>query len=69
MIFLACSTRETEGGKCCVFPFKYKGKMYSQCTDIDWNRKWCSLTNDYDSDRLWDNCTGKIIADICVIIK
>uniref|UniRef100_A0A8C9T8E0 Fibronectin type-II domain-containing protein n=1 Tax=Scleropages formosus TaxID=113540 RepID=A0A8C9T8E0_SCLFO len=39
----------------CVFPFKYNGQLYFSCTSVDskHERLWCSLTSDYDQDRLW----------------
>ena len=43
----------------CVFPFKYNGKEYNQCTGIDHTMMWCSVkeNGDYISDReSWGNC-------------
>uniref|UniRef100_A0A8C9W3S2 Fibronectin type-II domain-containing protein n=1 Tax=Scleropages formosus TaxID=113540 RepID=A0A8C9W3S2_SCLFO len=44
----------------CVFPFKYNGQLYFSCTSVDskHERLWCSLTSDYDQDRLWGYCLG-----------
>uniref|UniRef100_A0A8D0CLB6 Fibronectin type-II domain-containing protein n=1 Tax=Scleropages formosus TaxID=113540 RepID=A0A8D0CLB6_SCLFO len=41
----------------CVFPFKYNGQLYFSCTSVDskHERLWCSLTSDYDQDRLWES--------------
>uniref|UniRef100_A0ABM5GSD1 Epididymal sperm-binding protein 1-like n=1 Tax=Pogona vitticeps TaxID=103695 RepID=A0ABM5GSD1_9SAUR len=42
----------------CVFPFIYRGKSYSDCTEEDsvsW-KPWCSLTSNYDVDRKWKYC-------------
>jgi len=53
------SKAETEDGKCCVFPFTYKGNQYNYCLS---NRKnkgkmWCSTTSSYDdADPKWGNC-------------
>ncbi|KAL4609204.1 seminal plasma protein HSP-1-like [Arapaima gigas] len=46
----------------CVFPFKYKGQWFYSCTAVDAKRerKWCSLTSNYDQDRLWGHCLGDI---------
>ena len=49
-------------GANCVFPFKYKGKMYNKCTKVNHNKLWCSTTADYDKDKKWGNCkvSGKV---------
>eukprot|EP00795_Rhopilema_esculentum_P012586 gene12586-3287_t len=44
------------GGAKCVFPFRYKGKMYSACTKVNHNKPWCATTANYDKDRKWGNC-------------
>ncbi|MFT7819266.1 seminal plasma protein HSP-1-like [Arapaima gigas] len=45
----------------CVFPFQYKGLLYHSCTGVNSanGRLWCSLTSNYDQDRLWGYCLGK----------
>merc|ERR1711973_264905 len=45
--------------KCCVFPFRYRGKTYSSCTFVKSTYKWCSLTADYDKDKKWGYCKEK----------
>lgn len=40
-------------GRCCVFPFMYKGIIYYSCTSVDHDRLWCSL--DAFSNQ-WANC-------------
>ncbi|XP_028648308.1 uncharacterized protein LOC114644336 [Erpetoichthys calabaricus] len=43
-------------GPQCVFPFVYKGKWYFTCTQEDSDKKWCSVTSDYDRDGKWAYC-------------
>ena len=40
----------------CVFPFQYKGKVYTTCISYSHDRPWCSRTFNYDADKFWDNC-------------
>ena len=54
----------------CVFPFKYKGQTYSQCTTVDSALPWCATRKDRYGDVIpgaWDDCgsgcsgvTGKV---------
>lgn len=54
----------TEEGKRCVFPFKYKDKIYSSCTS-DYSiggKKWCSTRVDKDNNHIenlkeWGYCS------------
>ncbi|XP_067041766.1 epididymal sperm-binding protein 1-like isoform X3 [Acropora muricata] len=48
-----CKTKTTDG-KCCSFPFTYKGVTYNSCTKIDHNKLWCSLDTSYKG--RWGNC-------------
>lgn len=48
-----CAVKTTDG-KCCVFPFSYKGVTYNKCTTVKHNRPWCSLTSNYK--QKWGNC-------------
>ena len=41
-------------GAPCVFPFTYKGIMYTKCTPIDHDEPWCSTESVYESQ--WGNC-------------
>lgn len=50
-----CS-HKTARGKCCVFPFIYEGQMKYSCIKDNHNRPWCATTDNYDRDKLWDNC-------------
>ncbi|KAL9959813.1 hypothetical protein ACROYT_G033169 [Oculina patagonica] len=50
-----CSHR-TKRGKCCVLPFLYKGEMIYSCIKDNHNQPWCATTDDFDRDKLWDNC-------------
>ncbi|KAL2086206.1 hypothetical protein ACEWY4_017265 [Coilia grayii] len=42
----------------CHFPFRYKNKEYTDCTDKgqDVKRLWCSTTYDYNQDKKWRFC-------------
>ena len=45
-----------EGGKACVFPFKYGGKWYGKCTG---SKPWCATVKDYDANtNEWGRCAG-----------
>ncbi|XP_069815127.1 macrophage mannose receptor 1-like isoform X2 [Dendropsophus ebraccatus] len=48
-------------GQPCKFPFKYKNKIYLDCTaDGDEERRfWCSTTINYDKDKLYGYCPSK----------
>ena len=48
----------TFGGKC-IFPFRYKGVLYLQCTTDDHDKLWCSTETDQNDDYVdgqWENC-------------
>ena len=70
---LVCATKESwnrksnyDPGKGCVFPFKYKGIEYTECTDVDsvndGNRYfWCATKINEDKEiaedgRNWGEC-------------
>ncbi|KAM8791840.1 binder of sperm protein homolog 1-like [Rhynchonycteris naso] len=42
----------------CVFPFWHRRMIYWECTeDSDaFGRKWCSLTRNYNKDKVWKYC-------------
>ena len=44
------------GGNCCVFPFKFRGKLYHDCTTDGYTIKWCSTTYDFKRDKKWGLC-------------
>jgi len=44
------------GGDCCVFPFKFNGKLIHDCTTAGYAKKWCSTTYNYSKDRKWGLC-------------
>ncbi|XP_068690332.1 uncharacterized protein [Montipora foliosa] len=54
-----CSIKTTQG-KCCHFPFIYRGKVYEKCTTKDYDRPWCSTTANYDQDLKWGNCSLRL---------
>jgi len=48
-------------GKPCIFPFKYNGKIYEYCTDVDHVKPWCSTKVDVKNGRKtvpgnWKDC-------------
>ena len=43
----------------CVFPFRYDGKEYTQCTDAGWNCPncfWCGTQFDVTTNSGWGMC-------------
>lgn len=56
-----CTQATYEGnanGACCYFPFIYGGKVYNNCTIVDWDSYWCSTTSSFDNDGMWGVCLG-----------
>jgi len=54
-----CSVK-TEDGKCCKFPFLYKGINRNECIKgITTNRKWCGTTYNYDQEKKWGWCPSR----------
>ncbi|KAG8014277.1 Macrophage mannose receptor 1, partial [Nibea albiflora] len=45
-------------GRPCMFPFYYKDKWYSECTDTDHadQRSWCGVETRFGSNELWGYC-------------
>merc|ERR1712243_97993 len=42
-----CTTSSgPETGKSCVFPFRYNGIVYSECTSVDQSAAWCATEVD-----------------------
>ena len=39
----------------CVFPFKYEGKLYNSCTNVDADGCWCATSVNSDLDFEWTN--------------
>uniref|UniRef100_A0A672Q5X8 Cation-independent mannose-6-phosphate receptor-like n=1 Tax=Sinocyclocheilus grahami TaxID=75366 RepID=A0A672Q5X8_SINGR len=50
----------TDKNEVCIFPFKFLGKFYSECTTQGRTdgRKWCATTSDFDKDQKWGFCSG-----------
>ena len=51
-----------------MFPFKYKDKIYTACTDIEEDHDgltWCATTSDYDKDKKWGHCLTKEEMEMC----
>ena len=44
---------QTEDGETCVFPFIYRGEVYSKCTSVNADKPWCFTGT---STRNWDYC-------------
>uniref|UniRef100_A0A8C4YGT5 Fibronectin type-II domain-containing protein n=1 Tax=Gopherus evgoodei TaxID=1825980 RepID=A0A8C4YGT5_9SAUR len=44
----------------CMFPFSYKGKLYTACTMVDSKRPWCATTRNYEVDHKWRYCGTQI---------
>ncbi|XP_004619761.2 binder of sperm protein homolog 1 [Sorex araneus] len=42
----------------CAFPFWYRRLIYRSCTEDGdaFGKKWCSLTKNYNKDRVWKYC-------------
>ena len=42
----------------CVFPFWYRRMIYWECTEDSeaFGRKWCSLTQNYNKEKVWKYC-------------
>ena len=62
----AASECKTTGGEKCVFPFKFEGKEYTECT-WDWafhgdrndralGRAWCGTREEAEWGRGWGDC-------------
>nr|XP_058971464.1 zinc metalloproteinase nas-6-like isoform X1 [Pocillopora verrucosa] len=59
-----CYTRNTTNGKCCVFPFTYRGVDYYECTTKDFGREWCSLNDVYETRRQWGFCANETMKPV-----
>merc|ERR1711872_808198 len=46
------------GSRPCVFPFKYNGVMYTECTDVQWRNKWCATATNWKDEYVgaWGDC-------------
>jgi len=54
-----CQVCKTLSGDDCVFPFKYKGNEYEECTDVDSQVLWCATQTDTKGnyvDKMWGRC-------------
>jgi len=45
-------------GNRCSFPFTYKGHKHVSCTSQGWYTPWCGVTEDYDRDTNWGECSN-----------
>ncbi|XP_037674786.1 zinc finger protein 444 isoform X2 [Choloepus didactylus] len=53
-----CSLQASQTSPPCVFPFLYRGVLYSGCTSANelHHRFWCATTGNYDRDHHWTFC-------------
>ena len=57
---LGCAAKTIQGA-CCRFPFKYRGKVYRQCTRVGSHRPWCFTAAKKRGKRLkWGYCAGRM---------
>merc|ERR1711936_473467 len=61
LLLLAVSLTSAQNDKCvtednedcrCIFPFKYEGVSYTECTDVDSDSLWCATSLDDDGEYL-----------------
>lgn len=52
-----CRYRTTKGN-CCSFPFVYRGRRYNRPARARNGRRWCAITPDYRTNKLWGYCRG-----------
>ncbi|XP_042712100.2 epididymal sperm-binding protein 1-like isoform X2 [Chrysemys picta bellii] len=45
----------------CVFPFTYKGKVYTECITEDSDQPWCATTANYDQDKAYRVCSEEVL--------
>ncbi|KAJ7408292.1 Macrophage mannose receptor 1 [Pitangus sulphuratus] len=57
------TVKGNDNGAPCVFPFKYGGKWYADCTDTGRSDGWfwCGTTSDYDVDKKYGFCPMKCL--------
>jgi hypothetical protein len=57
-----------DGGSLCAFPFLFNGLQYSTCISDGYGSSWCGTTSNFDVDRKYGRCAGKLLfADsVCV---
>merc|ERR1711942_114035 len=50
--------KKQSGSRLCVFPFKYNGVVYNECTDIQWTNKWCATATNWRDEYIgaWGDC-------------
>merc|ERR1711872_166285 len=50
--------KRQSGSRPCVFPFKYNGVMYNECTDVQWRNKWCATATNRKDEYVgaWGDC-------------
>ncbi|XP_078376022.1 72 kDa type IV collagenase-like isoform X4 [Oculina patagonica] len=54
-----CSVK-TVDGKCCKFPFLYKGIEQTSCVKTG-DKKWCGVTYNYEKEKKWGWCPLDIV--------
>ena len=65
---LACHYTEcrTTDNKNCLFPFRYKGRLFSSCITLDSSEAWCSLNTDENDNHVDDGNSKGICQESCL---
>ncbi len=66
---VACHYREckTTNNKVCLFPFRYKGKLYSSCITLDSPEAWCSINTDKYGNHIDDGNSRATCQPSCLV--
>ena len=58
---------QTTNGQCCVFPFEFKGKKYTECTKDHHTKLWCGTSPKTET---WGECaTGEHICCAALVLR
>ena len=66
---LACHYTEcrTTDNKHCLFPFRYKGRLFSSCITLDSSDSWCSLNTDENDNHIDDGNSRGECRESCLV--